>query len=180
MKKSGSWFHCIWWWCHSLTTAKFILEDVAENWALLDYEYVTQTVQDAQKLLAHCWREWKPQQQWRLSKIGLLLNTFHQRCLNLSLEEHLCIKEQINPFKGKPWGVKIFISWGGSWVVSATSLLTKDQPLNWFQRTCNITGAYVLYLAKEYWRCWAPALFWRLFDITASAAGVSWEDYTSC
>lgn len=56
-----------------------------------------------------------------LWKVRPLLTSFQQRCQNITLEERLCIDEQIIQFKGKlyikhyvteklkPWGVKVFM-----------------------------------------------------------------------
>lgn len=62
----------------------------------------------------------------RLYKVRPLYNAVRDRCLQLKLEENLCIDEQIVPFRGHlsikqyikgkptPWGIKIFVLCGQS------------------------------------------------------------------
>lgn len=62
----------------------------------------------------------------KLYKVRPLYNAIRKRCLELDLEENLCIDEQIVPFRGHlaikqyikgkpcPWGVKIFVLCGKS------------------------------------------------------------------
>ncbi|KAJ8938648.1 hypothetical protein NQ314_011387 [Rhamnusium bicolor] len=62
----------------------------------------------------------------KLYKVRPLYDAIRDRCLQLDLEENLCINEQIVPFRGQlsikqyiknkptPWGVKIFVSCGRS------------------------------------------------------------------
>lgn len=64
----------------------------------------------------------------KLYKVRPLYNAIRRRCLELSLEESLCIDEQMVPFKGQlsikqyvkgkpyPWGIKIFLLAGRSGV----------------------------------------------------------------
>lgn len=99
----------------------------------------------------------------RLWKVRPLLDIFRQRCLDLSLEEHLCIDEQIIPFKGKldikqyikgkpnPWGVKVFMLCGASGIIydyliyqgSTTEVIPADK------KDFGVTGAFVLHLARR-------------------------------
>lgn len=99
----------------------------------------------------------------RLWKVRPLLNSFQERCRQLPLEEHLCVDEQIIPFKGKldvkqyvkgkpnPWGVKVFMLCGASGVVydfivyqgSTTELSSENK------QTFGVTGAFVLHLAAR-------------------------------
>lgn len=62
----------------------------------------------------------------KLYKVRPIIESVRRRCLELKLEEQLCVDEQIVPFtghlsikqyiKGKPcpWGVKIFVLCGKS------------------------------------------------------------------
>lgn len=64
--------------------------------------------------------------QDRLYKVRPLYDALRRRCLELQLEENLCIDEQIVPFRGNlsikqyvkgkptPWGIKIFVLCGKS------------------------------------------------------------------
>ncbi|XP_072142035.1 piggyBac transposable element-derived protein 3-like [Dermacentor andersoni] len=99
----------------------------------------------------------------RLWKVRTLLDAFRERCLNLTLEEHLCIDEQIIPFKGQldikqyikgkpnPWGVKVFMLCGASGIIydflvyqgSTTELVPAEK------KDFGVTGAFVLHLARR-------------------------------
>lgn len=99
----------------------------------------------------------------RLWKVRPLLTSFKQRCHNITLEERLCIDEQIIPFKGKldikqyvkgkpkPWGVKVYMLCGASGIIydfliyqGSTTCLNRDQ-----KKEFGVTGALVLHFTSR-------------------------------
>ncbi|XP_068084155.1 piggyBac transposable element-derived protein 3-like [Anabrus simplex] len=101
--------------------------------------------------------------QDKMFKVRPLYNSVRERCLQLSLEENLCVDEQIVPFRGNlsfkqyvkgkptPWGVKIFVLCGKSgqaydFLVYQGSTTELDQDT---LKKFGLGASVVLHLAKR-------------------------------
>lgn len=110
----------------------------------------------------HLVNEKPPATNSRLWKVQPIISAVLERCKNLSLEENLCIDEQIIPFKGTlkfkqyikgkptPWGIKVYLLCGASGLVhNAIIYEGKSTPLKEdLTKLYGIAGAVVIQLCE--------------------------------